>query len=93
MQAHDPGQARVLGTAVLRAKQGKVVFSGLAINKATIGQGLLETEYSLFYGFTGFSTESPRFQISPAAWAGLVVAPDGHIQGATAGLPFAVQPK
>lgn len=100
LQAHDPGQARLLGTTVVQAVRGTVTFTDLFINKASLGQGLSSTSYTLNFLLYDFSVDSGAFTITPAAWSGIYIAPAdmpgppgrGTAIESVAGNPFKRQP-
>ena len=92
LQVHDPGMSVLLGNVAVGAQHGLVAFTDLRIIKASLGQDLSRTGYTLRFSAGSVGVTSSQFTVAPAKWAGLFIPPFAQPIGSDAGSLLARQP-
>jgi len=90
LQPWDRDQSFLAGTRVVEAISGRVTFTDLSLDKASVGQGLIQEGYSLTFILKGMRTTTNHFYVEASEWLGLFIEPVSQPVTATAGMSFPV---
>jgi Ca2+-binding EF-hand superfamily protein len=90
-QLWDPGKSFLAGTRVIDAREGRVIFTDLSLPKASLGQDLLHTGFTLTFFYGAIGTSTSFFFVKAGEWKGLFIVPSTQPVDAVAGRPFTNQ--
>ncbi|EKX48361.1 hypothetical protein GUITHDRAFT_105969 [Guillardia theta CCMP2712] len=69
----NPGTSQLLGTTILQSNLGTVTFTDLAINKASVGQGYINSGFTLTFAYFSATVQTGSIPVYPNIWTKLLV--------------------
>jgi len=87
-QSWDPDNSILTGTRIVDAVDGRVAFTDLALEKASVGQGMAQEGYTLVFLFNTMRATTGVLFVEADTWAGLFITPVSQPHTAIAGKAF-----